>query len=334
MSCVVIKIVKEFWNIFNFFSFVSRSSLLSKEGKREMAKALNGAFGYLVAMLEALSSLELVDFGEYKKGTKEESAKATLKTVLQASPHLNSFAPVTSAKQFANRKYLVGMVAMMCSMQEHEKLTGAPEKLKSVPAAPLDSSATQPAGLGGDLCCSSAHHSVPRNLGLTSCCDLETAGYSIHTQGSVVLHLGDRLAKWMALPGDASLHAALLRAGLPLRQKQDNLTLSSGSRLVPAGQAGQAGLRGVSLFTPLRAGVLSDLLKELEEMEKSLRSVTLRHGGDNQTRFVSSQSSVEQEGCQFLDRLNEDPAKPEGALYRDKLSATNASFYSVDSSIS
>ena len=86
-----------------------------------MAKALHGAFGCdLAAMLEALSSLELVDFGEYKKETKEESAKAIFEEVLQASP---------SAEQFATQKHLLGLVAKMRSLQGHEKLTAALEKL-------------------------------------------------------------------------------------------------------------------------------------------------------------------------------------------------------------
>ena len=113
--------------------FGCRSSLLSKEGNREMAKVLHGAFGCdLVAMLEALSSLELIDFGEYKKETKEESAKAIFEAVLQASPHVDSFAPDTSAEQFATRKHLLVLVAKMRSLQGHEKaekLTAALEKL-------------------------------------------------------------------------------------------------------------------------------------------------------------------------------------------------------------
>ena len=130
MSGIVIKVVTELQHISKPFHFVSRSSLLSKEGSREMAKTLHGAFGCdLLAMLEELSSLELDDFGEYKKESKDESAMAVFKAALQASPHVDSFAPDTPAGQFATRKHLLGLVAKMRSLQGHEKVMKALEKL-------------------------------------------------------------------------------------------------------------------------------------------------------------------------------------------------------------
>ena len=85
-----------------------------------MAKALCGAFGCdLVAMQKTLNTLELDDFGEYKRESKEESAKAVFRAALQAYPQVEcSVLNMSTELQFATRKHLMALLATIPSLAE------------------------------------------------------------------------------------------------------------------------------------------------------------------------------------------------------------------------
>ena len=99
------------------------------------------------------------------------------------------------------------------------------------------------------------------------------------------------MARWEKMPDNACLHDALTRVlschkqERRRHQKPADLVLRCGSRLVHARQ-GVHGSPVVGMFTNLRGGTLSDLLHELEEVERTLdrlerQSFTLRQDDES-----------------------------------------------------